>query len=50
MSADPGDEDLALVAQHGTTDLTRALATVRLARRRGRLDELRDTFDLDGED
>lgn len=36
----PTDEELELVARHGSNDLTRALATVQLARRKDRLDEL----------
>lgn len=38
-------EDLALVARHGSNDLTRALAAVQLAKRDGREDELRALLD-----
>lgn len=36
------DQQLELVANHGSGPLERALATVMLAKRRDRLDELRD--------
>lgn len=41
MANRPTDEQLALVARHGSGPIERALATVRLAKRRGREDELR---------
>lgn len=41
MANEPTDEQLALVARHGGGPIERALATVRLAKRRGREDELR---------
>ena len=41
MANRPTDEQLALVAHHGSGPIERALATVRLARRRERDDELR---------
>ncbi len=41
MSNEPTDEQLELVARHGSGPIERALATVRLARRRGRETELR---------
>lgn len=36
-------DDLKMVARHGNSKLTRALAVVELAEREGRLDELRET-------
>ena len=41
MAKEPTDEQLALVARHGSGPIERALATVRLAKRREREDELR---------
>ena len=41
MANRPTDEQLELVAHHGSGPIERALATVRLAKRRGREDELR---------
>ncbi len=41
MTNEPTDEQLELVARHGSGPLERALAAVRLAKRRGREDELR---------
>lgn len=38
----PSEADLELVAEHGSNDLIRALATAQLARRRERLDELEE--------
>lgn len=39
---EPTDEQLRLVARHGSGPFERALATVRLCRRQGRLDELKE--------
>lgn len=41
MTREPTEEELALVARHGRGALDRALATVQLAKRKGREDELR---------
>ena len=40
MANEPTDEQLALVARHGSGPIERALATVRLAKRHGREHEL----------
>ena len=40
MANEPTDEQLALVARHGSGAIERALATVRLAKRHGREHEL----------
>lgn len=48
MSAEPSTGELELVARHGSNDLTRALATVQLAKRRGRLDDLRELAEAEG--
>jgi len=44
-AAGPTEKDLELVAKHGSNDLTRALATVELADRRGELGELRESLE-----
>lgn len=44
------EDRLELVALHGSSDLTRALATVRLAREQGRLAELRELVGDEGRD
>lgn len=50
MAAEPTDEQLGLVAEHGSGPIERALATVKLAQRRGREEELRALIeDLDEE-
>ena len=41
MVEEPTDEQLELVARHGSGTIERALATVQLAKRRDRIDELR---------
>ena len=41
MAEEPTDEQLELVARYGSGSIERALATVQLAKRRGREDELR---------
>lgn len=41
MANEPSDEQLKLVARHGSGAIERALATVHLAKRREREDELR---------
>lgn len=48
MSAAPTENELELVAEHGSNPLTRALATVQLAKKQGRLDELRELIDEPG--
>lgn len=47
MSA-PTEAELEMVAEHGSSPLTQSLAAVQLARRRGRLDELRELIDEPG--
>lgn len=48
MSSDePTNKDLELVARHGSGPLERAIATVQLAKREDRLDELRDLADAE---
>lgn len=45
------DDDLRLVARHGSGEFTKAIALVKLARRRGKLDVLAehvDDVELDG--
>jgi|GEM_PF-5572686 len=44
----PTDDDLRLVARHGSGRFVRALATVRLLKRQGREDELRELVDDEG--
>ena len=41
----PSEDDLELVARNGSNELTRALATVQLAKRRGELDELEEALE-----
>lgn len=45
MPTEPTTAHLELVVRHGSGDFVRALATVQLARRRGREDELRELLD-----
>ncbi|WP_156184024.1 hypothetical protein [Halostagnicola sp. A56] len=42
MTDGPTTDELRLVAQHGSGDIQRMLAIVELARRRDRLEELRE--------
>lgn len=46
--SEPTDEQLRLVAQHGSGPLERALATVQLAEREGRLEELEQLAEAAG--
>ena len=48
MAEKPTDEQLKLVARHGSGPIERALATVRLAKRRGREDELQELVEAVG--
>jgi len=48
MTDELTDEDLRLVARHGSGPFERALATVSLARRHDRVDELRELVDDGG--
>ena len=45
MERGPSDEQLQLVKDHGAGSLERALATVLLAKRNGRIDELRNLLE-----
>lgn len=49
MVEEPTDEQLELVARHGSGAIERALATVQLAKRRDRIDELRLLVDARGD-
>jgi hypothetical protein len=49
MAKEPTDEQLELVARHGSGAIERALATVQLAKRRDRIDELRRLVDASGD-
>lgn len=49
MAEEPTDEQLELVARHGSGAIERALATVQLARRRDRIDELHKLVDASGD-
>ena len=50
MAEEPTDEQLELVARHGSGSIVRALATVRLAKRQGRENELRQLIEDLGND
>jgi hypothetical protein len=41
------DNELRMVVRHGSNKITRALAAVRLARRKGSVDELREQIEED---
>lgn len=49
MAEGPTEEQLELVARHGSGAVERALATVQLAERRGRKDELVQLIDANGD-
>jgi hypothetical protein len=49
MAEEPTDEQLELVARHGSGAVERALATVQLAERRDRTDELLQLIDASGD-
>ena len=49
MAKEPTDEQLELVARHGSGAVERALATVQLAERRDRTDELRQLIGANGD-
>jgi len=49
MAEEPTDEQLELVVRHGSGAIERALATVQLAKRRDRIDELRLLVDASGD-
>jgi hypothetical protein len=49
MTKRPTTEELMLVVRHGSGAIERALATVQLAKRRDRLDELRLLVDANGD-
>lgn len=49
MAEEPTDEQLELVARHGSGAIERALATVQLAKRRNQIDELRRLIDASGD-
>lgn len=49
MAKEPTDEQLELVARHGSGAVERALATVQLAKRRNRTDELLQLIDANGD-
>jgi len=49
MAKEPTNEQLELVARHGSGAIERALATVQLAKRRDRIDELRLLVDASGD-
>ena len=50
MADEPTDKQLELVARHGSGAIERALATVQLARRRDREEELRQLVEATGND
>jgi len=45
---EPTNEQLELVARHGSGKFTKAIAVVKLMRRQGRMDELREKIDDTG--
>lgn len=49
MAEEPTDEQLQLVARHGNGAIERALATVQLAKRQDRIDELHLLVDASGD-
>ncbi len=49
MAEEPTDEQLELVARHGSGAVERALATIQLAKRRNRMDELLQLIDANGD-
>ena len=49
MAEEPTDEQLELVARHGSGAVERALATIQLAKRRNRTDELLQLIDANGD-
>lgn len=49
MAKEPTDEQLELVARHGSGAIERALATVQLAKRRDQIDELHLLVDSSGD-
>lgn len=50
MADEPTDDQLKLVVRHGNGSIERALATVQLAKRRGREDDLRRLIEAVGSD